>query len=188
MLIIGITGTLGSGKGTVVEFLKEKGFAHFKMSDFIAEEIKKRGMPISRDTMVEVGNDLRAMHSSGYIAEELYKRAAAQSKNAVIESLRAVGEIEALKAKGSFYLFAVDADPKIRYERIKERKSEKDNISFEKFLEDEKREMTSSDPNKQNISACMKLADYTFLNNGAKENLIRQIEKTLAEIAGNTNN
>ena len=28
MLIIGITGTLGAGKGTIVEYLREKGFRH----------------------------------------------------------------------------------------------------------------------------------------------------------------
>lgn len=182
MLTIGITGTLGSGKGTVVEFLKGKGFRHFKMSDFIIEEIKKRGLPINRDTMVQIGNELREKHGSGFIADELYKRALANGTNAIIESLRAIGEVETLKAKGSFYLFAVDADPKIRYERIKERRSEKDNISFKKFLEDEKREMNSPDPNKQNIAACMKLADYTFLNNGSKEDLRAQAEKALAEI------
>ena len=103
-------------------------------------------------------------------------------QNAIIEALHATAEAQVLKVKKGFYLFAVDADPKIRYERIKERKSEKDNISFEKFLEDEKREMASSDPNKQNISACMKLADYTFLNNDGREILRAEVEKALAEI------
>ena len=34
-MIIGITGTLGAGKGTVVDFLKEKGFRHFSVRDYL---------------------------------------------------------------------------------------------------------------------------------------------------------
>ncbi len=182
MLLIGVTGTLGSGKGTVVEFLKEKGFAHYSMSGFIAEEVRRRNLPVSRDTLTVVGDDLRTKHSPSFIAQEVYKRAMERGENAIIEALHATAEAEILKTKKGFYLFAVDADPKIRYGRIKERKSEKDNISFEKFLEDEEREMNSPDPNRQNIESCMKLADYTFLNNGSKEDLRVQVEQALAEI------
>lgn len=38
MHIIGITGTLGAGKGTIVEYLKDKkGFAHFSVREFLKE-------------------------------------------------------------------------------------------------------------------------------------------------------
>ena len=39
--VFGITGTNGSGKGTVVEFLKQKGFKHYSASELILEEIVK---------------------------------------------------------------------------------------------------------------------------------------------------
>ena len=91
-------------------------------------------MAVNRDSMTVVANDLRASYSPSYIAEALYEEAAAAGKNAVIESLRTEGEIAALRAKGDFLLVAVDADPKVRYERIVARGSETDKISFEKFL------------------------------------------------------
>ena len=34
MIVIGITGTLGAGKGTIVEILKEKGFDAFLMGEY----------------------------------------------------------------------------------------------------------------------------------------------------------
>ena len=41
MVIIGITGTLGAGKGTIVDYLKEeRGFLHFSARQFIIEEIE----------------------------------------------------------------------------------------------------------------------------------------------------
>ena len=61
MKIIGITGTLGAGKGTVVDFLvSEKGYKHYSVRSFISEEIIKRNLPLNRDSMVVVANDLRA--------------------------------------------------------------------------------------------------------------------------------
>ena len=52
MLIIGITGTLGAGKGTVVEYLVEKqGFDHYSVRSFLLKEINRRGMPENRDSI-----------------------------------------------------------------------------------------------------------------------------------------
>ena len=71
-MIIGITGTLAAGKGAVVEHLKNVGFTHFSMSKFIAKEVGQRGLAVNRDSLVAVGNEIRAKHGPGYIAEQLY--------------------------------------------------------------------------------------------------------------------
>ena len=58
MNIIGITGTIGAGKGTIVDYLvKEKGYVHYSVREFLAEEVIKRGLEVNRDTLTEVGND-----------------------------------------------------------------------------------------------------------------------------------
>jgi dephospho-CoA kinase len=183
MLIIGITGTLGAGKGTIVDYLlKEKGFLHFSVRTYIAEEITMRGMAVNRDSMVLVANDLRKNNSPSYITDCLYEKALITGKNSIIESIRTPGEVYSLREKGRFYLLAIDADTKIRYNRISIRKSETDNISFETFIENEKREMDSNDPNAQNIKKCMDLADFKLWNNGTIEQLNRQVEAVLNEI------
>jgi len=183
MLIIGITGTLGAGKGTIVDFLeKEKGFVHFSVRAFIAEEIVRRGLIVNRDSMVLVANDLRKNNTPSYITDRLYEKALAMGKDSIIESIRTPGEVYSLRAKGGFYLLAVDADPEARYRRITSRKSETDHISYVTFLENEQREMRSTDPNSQNLGKCMELADYKLLNNGTIEQLNRQVERILGEI------
>lgn len=183
MIVIGITGTLGAGKSTIAEYLAQKwGFAHYSFRDFTVEEVKKRRLTINRNTMVQVANELRSKFGPGYIAEELYKRAEFSGKNSVLESIRTVGEVESLRRRKNFYLFAVDAEPRMRYQRICERKSATDAVSYEKFLEDEERESKSDDPSKQNLAKCMELADYNFNNNGTHEELYSQIDKVLNKI------
>ena len=183
MIIIGITGTLGAGKGTIVEHVKDVyGFSHQSVREFIAKEIEKRGLPVNRDTLTEVANDLRATHHSAYIVEELYQHAATLNQNAIIESVRTEGEIKTLKDKPNFYLFAVDADVKLRYDRIKQRKSATDMITFEKFQTDEAREMNSSDPAKQNLKYCIEHSDYVFSNNGTVEDLYEQVDIVMKKL------
>lgn len=159
--------------------MKNKGFKHFSARDLILEEVNKRGLENIRDNMVIVANELRQQYGSGYVADELYRRASVSGDNCIIESIRTVGEIESLNKKGNFVLLAVDAEPKIRYERILERKTTTDDVSFEKFLEDEKKEMESDDSNKQNLKKCIQMADFVIENNGSLEQLNNKIEEIL---------
>lgn len=183
MIVIGITGTIGAGKGTIVDYLQEKqGFNHFSVRGFLTREIEKRSMLLNRDSMVEVANELRAKYAPWYIVGELYKEAKESGGNCIIESLRTPGEVEHLRGMENFFLFAVDADPDIRYQRIQKRMNETDNISYEVFLENEKREMMSDDPNKQNISRCVEMSDFRFINNGNMEELYQQLEEVLKKI------
>lgn len=186
MIIIGITGTLGAGKGTIVDYLVgNKNFGHYSVRAFLIEEIKKRGLMVNRDTMTSVANDLRAKNSPSYVADKLYDLAARDKKDCIIESIRTPGEIDSLRKKGNFYLFAVDAATEKRYKRIKLRKSETDNISFKTFVENEDREMASDDPHKQNLQKCREMADFVFINDGSIENLHFQTENILNKIKSN---
>lgn len=182
MKVIGITGTLGAGKGTIVEYLiTEKGFEHFSVRAYLVEEIERRGMKVDRDSMVVVANELRAQNSPSFITDELHKKAVERNVNAVIESIRTPGEVVSLKQKGDFLLFAVDADAKSRYERVVARKSETDKVSWETFQENERREMSSEDPNKQNLMKCIEMADVVFNNDGSMEALYQDVEKAMKE-------
>ena len=183
MVVIGITGTIGAGKGTIVEYLQEKhGFKHFSVRDYLIRVAKQQNIPLCRDSYVVIANELRRTHSPSFITDELYKEAVEAGENAIIESIRTEGEILSLREKGDFVLFAVDADPKIRYQRVTQRKTETDNIDFEKFLADERKEMTSTDPNHQNLSKCISMADYIINNDGDFEALHHQIDEIIDKI------
>ncbi|MEI6346213.1 MAG: AAA family ATPase [bacterium] len=182
-MIIGISGTIGAGKGTVVDYLvHKKGFVHFSARALILEEVKKRGLEVMRENTTLVANDLRATFGPDYIAKELCRRAAEvqkQGKNAVVESLRSVGEVEFIRTIPDSKVFAVDADPRIRYDRVQSRKSELDQITFERFIAQEKAEINPNDPTKGNLLACIAMADVVFMNNGSFEELVEQVEKAI---------
>ena len=180
-MIIGITGTLGAGKGAVVSYLvKKKGFTHHSVRDFLAEEMEKENIVINRDTMVVYANTLREKYGPGYLFEKLHHRAQGSVNHAVIESIRTVGEAEALKNAGGT-LLAIDADQEKRYERIHGRGSALDHVSFKEFQEQERREMHSSDSHKQNIAKVMEMADVVIQNNGTLIELYQTLEKTITK-------
>lgn len=184
-MIVGITGTIGAGKGTVVDYLvQKKGFVHFSARALILEEVKKRGLEVIRENTTLVANELRAAFGPDYIAKELCRRAAdvqKQGKSAVVESLRSIGEVNFIRTIPGSKVFAVDADPRIRYDRVQSRKTELDQISFERFIAQEKAEINPNDPPKGNLSACIAMADVVFMNNGNFEELATQVEKALTE-------
>jgi dephospho-CoA kinase len=156
--------------------VEKKGFVHYSVRAFLMEETKKRNLPVNRDSMREVANDLRANHSPAYIVEQLFLQAQTKGKDAIIESIRAVGEVEALKDHPDFLLLAIDADQQLRYERAMSRGNETDHVSFQQFQEQEQAEMTSTDPSKQNIAACMAMANVTVYNDGDRASLYQQLE------------
>lgn len=185
MKIVGITGTMGAGKGTIVDYLTGHfGFKHYSVRGYLIKIIKQRGMPVDRNSMVIVANELRANNQPSFIVEELYKEALESGQDCIIESIRTPGEVAALKTKGNFILFSVDADRKVRYERIVKRGSETDMVSYDTFAENEDREMTATDPNKQNVGSCMKMAHHHFDNNGTFDELYSQVNSVLTTLQG----
>lgn len=177
-MIIGITGTDGAGKGTVVNYLvKHFNFTHYSSRDLIMSEVSKRGLEPNRANARIVGNALRAEYGSAVIVERaLQKIRDEKINNAVIESIRAIKEVEALKQAGGV-LLAIDAPAEIRYERIVGRGSVTDKVSFADFEKQEALEMNDPDPNGMQKAEVIKLADYTIFNDCNISGLCLLIDK-----------
>ncbi len=182
-MIIGITGTDGAGKGEVVEYLvKRHDFIHCSARDLLTAEVKQRGLEASRDNLRLVANDLRRQHGHDFIVKTALKKIAADGiAKAVIESIRTTAEAETLKSNGGI-LVAVDADLKLRYERIKKRRLDSDHISLAEFKRQEALEMNDPDPNGMQKVVVMKIADHTIMNNSSYFALHEATERVLRQL------
>lgn len=182
-MIIGITGTDGAGKGTVVEYMiQNHGFKLYHARTLILEEIERQGLPSDRSHMRLVGNDLRKRFGNDYIVRVSLDRARESGdEKVVIDSLRAVAEAETLKNNGGI-LLAIDADQRLRYERVQGRRSESDRVSFEQFIEHEDLETNDPDPHGMQKRKVMAMADHTIYNDNDTEALYSEVEKFLKQI------
>ncbi|MAZ30243.1 hypothetical protein CL655_03080 [bacterium] len=180
-MIIGITGTDGAGKGTVVDYLKTKGFVHYSARSLIVAEIERQGLSVDRNQMRLTANELRTRNGNEFIVKQAYERIEIDGvTNAIIESLRALAEAEYLKQQGGI-LLAVDADPEIRYQRVQARRSASDQVSYEQFLAHEELEKNDPDPHGMQKAKVMEMADYTIMNDGTVEELEAEVEKFLTK-------
>lgn len=182
-MILGITGTDGAGKGTVVDYLvKEKGFVHCSARAVFTDELLRQGRGLTRDDLRLMGNEMRAKYGDDFLVTHyLNKSKSEQPARVIIESIRAMAEVVTLKRHGGV-LLAVDADPQVRYERIVSRKSPSDHITFEEFKKHEVLEMNDPDPHGMQKAKVMAVADYTVGNNKDLEELYEQIEVVLVAI------
>lgn len=175
-IIIGLAGLHGAGKSQVGVILTSNGFKHYSVREFALKFIKKKGLVFNRETLASTCNELRSKKPH-FIIEELYKRAIKSGENSVIESIGTLGEVDFIKKQKNFFLVGIKAPRKIRFSRIKKRKSGTDNIDYKSFLKHEKIE-TSSDPSKQNLPACIRLSDFIISNNYT----IKVLEKKTQEL------
>ncbi|MBI2144995.1 AAA family ATPase [Candidatus Woesearchaeota archaeon] len=182
-MIIGLTGTYAAGKGTVAENLIGRGFQYYSLSDELRLLLREKGIMPTRDNLTKAGNALRKKHGAGFLAELVLKRVkgAPSVANAVVDSIRNVGEISALRELKDFCLVAVDAPVDVRYERARQRASVRDPKSFSEFLVQEKREMLGRSTEQQ-LAACMREADFIIKNDGDFRNLYKRIDKVIGEI------
>ncbi len=182
-MIIGITGTLGAGKGTVVEYLKSKGFGHYSSSGILKEILAERGLPATRFNMSSLADELMKTHEGG-ILHFSHERAQQEGiKDYVLEAIHRESEALYIKSIGGVVV-GVDADVEKRYERIAKRKEgEKDDVTYEQFLADVKREDEGGGGTGSNIRAALKTADAVVMNNGSQEELFAQVEEVLKKIS-----
>lgn len=182
-MLIYVTGTIGAGKGEIVEYLKKKfNMKHYSFRQYYADELKRRNQPIDRPHMIELADSLRQTYGNDYVVGELTGLARQGKGDAVIESIRNLGEVSFLKAQGDSVLIAVDAPAEIRFKRINERGSALDNRTMEQFLADDERENVNTDEWRTNILGCIKQADFVYNNSGTKEELHAWLDKIMQNI------
>ena len=181
--IIGLTGRNAAGKGAVADILKKHSFVYHSLSDTLREELKKKGKEESRTNLIQIGNDLRNSGGPSVLADLMIKNLIS-SESHIVDSIRNPSEVDSLNRKYDnhiFNLFLVDADQKIRFDRLKKRGRKGDSSSWEEFVYQESLEEKSDDPNKQQLLATISKADFVIDNSGS----LADLEKNVLGILSN---
>lgn len=151
-LIIGLSGTNGSGKDTVGHILAEKhGFLFISVTDLLRAEAGRRGLPVEREVLRTISAEWRRELGLGVLVDKAvaeYEVVKSRYHGVAIASLRNPGEADRVHDFGGTVVW-IDADPRTRYERIQANavirgRAEEDNKTFEQFLAEEEAEMHSS--------------------------------------------
>ena len=184
-MILGFTGSLGSGKTTIADYLKKRGFNYITLSDLVREEAVKRNLPIEREILQNTGNEMREKYGNNYWAKKALEKINL-NENWIIDGIRNIGEIEELKKIKEFILLGFDAPFDERLKRLIVRKkyySERkisDPEDIEKIRKLEARDRGVNEPLfGQQVEKCLSLADYKIDTNSEIDDTIKKVEEIL---------
>ena len=168
----------------MVEYLKKKGFGHYSSSGILKEILAQRGLPATRFNMSALADKLLRAYEGGVLHLSHESAQKEGVKDYVLEAIHRVDEATYIRSIGGVVL-GVDADVEKRFERATKRKEgEKDNVTYEQFLADVKREDEGGGGTGSNIRAALKVADAIVTNNGTQEELFAQVENALGQAQG----
>jgi len=177
-LVIGLSGRIGGGKGTIGEYLtSEYGAEGRRFSDILSDLLVRLHIPVERAALQNMGATLREQFGDDVLVQTLKKDLeAAKTKIVMVDGVRYPNEVEMLRGFEKSILFFVDAPPKIRFERVRKRAEKgEDKIDYEEFLRSEQRET------ERHLDEVKAMADYRLDNSGSFEDLYKQIDKALKE-------
>lgn len=179
-IIIGFVGQIACGKEAVKKYIVQKYKAQdCRFSTSLRDVVKRLDIPESRENLQKLSTILRAGFGEDILAKVIaFDASKLDSDIVLIDGVRRMADIKYLKELPNFYLIKVEADPKIRYERMKlrnENAGDKDK-TFEQFLADENYETEKS------IPEVMDFAKIAINNNGTLEDLYSQADKIISDI------
>jgi len=183
-MIIGVTGWFASGKDTVADYLKEKGFQSISLSDILREKLREEGIEVIRENLLKKGNELRSKYGTGHLAELALKRIEIDGgKNWIIPSVRQVGEIKELRKNKDFVLWEINAPLETRFERMRKRDKNGEDDAIDTIEEFKRREEleTSGKKNAPQLDLVIPMADTIVDNSGTFEELHKKIDELILE-------
>lgn len=186
MKVIGLTGTIGSGKEVAKEFLMKRFNCYYvTLSNIILTKFEKESGILTRKTLQDMGNELRKKYGSHILAMLAVEYLPKDKEVIIIDGIRNPGEIEYLRKKfgKDFKLIAIDASPEIRFERILKRNQKGDPKTWEEFVALDERDKGKNEPEYgQQVKKCMEQADFTIINDGSLEEFEREINNIMSAI------
>lgn len=183
MLGIGVVGMPGSGKSVFSAVAKKRGIPVFVMGDAVREEVVSRGLELTSENLMIVAEGLRKKYGRGAVAVLVVNKLKRLTSErvldvVVIEGLRSPEEKEIFeKFFEKFYVVAIHASPKTRYERVLTRQRKDDFRSISELKRRDRKELEFG------IGELLAMADFHLVNEDKSlEDFMEECERTLEKI------
>lgn len=181
-MLIGVVGSIASGKDTFAEYLEKRGFVNVSLSAMLREIMSKERESLDVMNLTRYGNQLRNTKGFGFLASEALKKIG--DRNAVVTSIRQVGEVEVLIKRQDFTLIKTDAPIEMRFSRLQKRSRAGDPKNLEELKQIEKMQ-AGGQSGGMNVDACMELADAKIINDGSVEEFYKKIDDFMVKVEKN---
>jgi len=187
--LICICGMCGSGKSVVADEFTVAGFCFVRFGQLTLDIAKERGVS-GEAAEKEIREALRAEHGSAAFAKLNIPKfdAALEKGNVIGDGLYSWSEYKVLKARygENMKIIAVWAPPELRYERISNRHSDKNDTTLRNrnFSKEEAKNRDYAEIENIEKGGPIAMADYLLKNTGTKEELIQNAKNIIKEFLG----
>ncbi len=184
----------GSGKSVIADELIKRGYGFFRFGQITLDIVKERGLAPTEENEKPIREEMRRQHGMGaYAILNMPKIESLLAKgNVVGDGMYSWPEYKYLREKFGLNLIvtAVYAPPKIRYERLAQRKLAADDKTLRNRPMTEQQARARDYAEIENIEkgGPIAMADYTLVNTGTKEELLKQFETVIQQIAKSNKN
>lgn len=186
MKVIGLTGTIASGKEVVKNLIVKKFDSYqVSLSGAIRGEMENKRREFSRKILQDIGNELRQKYGTHVLAKVSTEFMPHAKPVMIVDGIRNPGEAEWLRKiyKKDFILVGVDAPQQIRFERVKGRNRPLDPKTWEEFVALDERDQGKDEPTYgQHVRKCIEMANIVIENDGDESKLNSKMEELFSKI------
>ena len=177
---LALVGMPGAGKSLCARHLEVKGYFQYRFGSIVVDEVARRGLPLTPDNERIVREEFRANEGMDAIAKRalpILRQALERQNCIVIDGLYSWSEYKTLHSElgGELIVAAIVSERALRYARLTERSERPLTLA-----EAEQRDYQEIE--KLEKGGPIALADYTLLNMGAPDELLRALDALIERL------
>lgn len=181
MVVIGAVGFYASGKTDLGRYLASKGFVFTSLSDVIRNDLRQKGVELTRENLIARGNELRETKGHDILAQMLIE-SMDLSKDYFVDSFRHREEVFAFRKIPSFELWMLDAPIELRFSRLLARNRENDPKTIEALRVKELSECSAIGTPYLQVDKVQSLADKIISNTESLESFFAKADQMVADL------